>query len=257
MSPRSKRAATAIGSHAVADGLVIVALFGWWVSAHGLPSYVLPDPRATGQQLLLLFIDPAFIGDTLTSLVRLIVAVAAAVVIGGSLAVAARFVPSTSYAIDRRLLPVLNSIPAVGWALLATFWMTPGNFSVILVEVLILVPFCTIAMAQGLADMDQDLIEMGRSFSRSPVRVAIKIAGPLLLPYIMSSIRIAYGVGWKIALVAELFGAQHGLGYLMLQAEITSNTAMVFATCFAIVIIFVAGEKLIIEPLARRFAIVN
>ena len=72
----------------------------------------------------------------------------------------------------------------------------------------------------------------------------------------MSSIRIAYGVGWKIALVAELFGAQRGLGYLMLRAEITSDTAMVFATCFAIVIIFFAGEKLVIEPLARRFSIV-
>jgi NitT/TauT family transport system permease protein len=70
----------------------------------------------------------------------------------------------------------------------------------------------------------------------------------------MSSVRIAYGVGWKIALVAELFGADSGLGYLMLRAEVMSDTAMVFATCFAIVIIFAAGEKLIIDPLARRFA---
>jgi NitT/TauT family transport system permease protein len=39
-----------------------------------------------------------------------------------------------------------------------------------------------------------------------------------------------------------------------LRAEVMSDTAMVFATCFAIVIIFVAGERLIIDPLARRFA---
>jgi NitT/TauT family transport system permease protein/sulfonate transport system permease protein len=77
----------------------------------------------------------------------------------------------------------------------------------------------------------------------------------MLLPYVMSSVRIAYGVGWKIALVAELFGAEHGLGYLMLRAQVIGNTAMVFASCFAIVIIFVAGEKLIIDPLARRFAV--
>jgi NitT/TauT family transport system permease protein len=255
MPQRSGRTAPAFLSHLVADGLVVAALLAWWFTAHGLPSYVLPEPVVTARQLMLLFVDPGFIGDTLISLARVLTAVAGAVIIGGLLALAARFVPSTSYAIYRRLLPVLNSFPAVGWALLATFWLTPGNFSVVTVEILILVPFCTIAIAQGLVDMDQDLIEMGRSFSRSPIRVAIKIAGPLLLPYIMSSIRIAYGVGWKIALVAELFGAQRGLGYLMLRAEITSDTAMVFATCFAIVIIFVAGEKFVIEPLARRFSI--
>jgi NitT/TauT family transport system permease protein len=254
MPRHSGRTPPAVVSHVVADGLVVVALLAWWFTAHGLPSYVLPAPADTARQLMLLFVDPGFIGDTLISLGRVIAAVAGAVIIGGLLAVGARFVPSTSYAIYRRLLPVLNSFPAVGWALLATFWLAPGNFSVVTVEVLILVPFCTIAIAQGLADMDQDLVEMGRSFSRSPMRIAIKIAGPLMLPYIMSSIRIAYGVGWKIALVAELFGAQRGLGYLMLRAEITSDTAMVFATCFAIVIIFVAGEKLVIEPLARRFA---
>ena len=37
-----------------------------------------------------------------------------------------------------------------------------------------------------------------------------KIALPMLLPYIMSSVRIAYGVGWKIALVSELFGVDRG-----------------------------------------------
>ena len=63
--------------------------------------------------------------------------------------------------------------------------------------------------------------------------------------------RIAYGVGWKIALISELFGADSGIGYIMLRAQILADAAMVFASCFAIVIIFMAGEKLIINPLAK------
>jgi NitT/TauT family transport system permease protein len=164
-------------------------------------------------------------------------------------------VPSSAYAVQRRVLPVLNSFPSVGWAILATFWFQPDSGSVIFVETLILIPFCAIALTQGIADMDRELLEMGASFSRSGFKIAWKIALPMLLPYIMSSVRIAYGVGWKIALVSELFGVDHGLGYLMLRAEVIGNTAMVFASCFAIVIIFVAGEKLIIDPLARRFAV--
>jgi NitT/TauT family transport system permease protein len=247
-------AAQRVASHVVAEGLIVAALLAWWLTARGLPSYVLPAPLATAKQLVLLFVDPVFLGDTLISLARVVAAVALAVAIGGGLAVLGRFVPASSYAVHRRLMPVLNSFPAVAWALLAAFWFRPGNLSVIAVEVLILIPFCAFAIAQGLADLDRDLVEMGRSFSRSSWSIAIKIIVPLLLPYIMSSVRISYGIGWKIALVAELFGAQRGLGYLMLQAEVGSDIAMVFATCFAIVIIFVAGEKLVIDPLARRFS---
>jgi NitT/TauT family transport system permease protein/sulfonate transport system permease protein len=40
----------------------------------------------------------------------------------------------------------------------------------------------------------------------------------------------------------------------MLRAQVTSDTAMVLATCLAIVVIFAGGERLVIEPLARRYA---
>ena len=253
MNPSKSR--TSFTERVVGDGLPLLFILVWWLTARRLPSFVLPGPLETGQTLLNLFFDTRFLGDTIISLVRVVVSVGLAVLLGGALAVLARYVPSSSYAVTRRVLPVLNSFPSVGWAILATFWFQPSSPSVIFVETLILVPFCAIALIQGLADMDRELLEMGASFSRSGWKVATKIALPMLLPYIMSSVRIAYGVGWKIALVAELFGADRGLGYLMLRAEVTGDTAMVFASCFAIVVIFVAGEKLVIDPLARRFAI--
>src|SRR6185437_3811020 len=247
--------AASVTERAIGEGLPLVFLLLWWLTARSLPSFILPGPIETGETLLQLFIDPAFVGDTLISLARVVASVILAVILGGALAGLARYVPSTAYAVQRRVLPVLNSFPSVGWAILATFWFQPDSASVIFVETLILVPFCAIALMQGIADMDRELLEMGASFSRSSLKIAWKIALPMLLPYVMSSVRIAYGVGWKIALVSELFGVDHGLGYLMLRAEVIGNTAMVFASCFAIVIIFVTGEKLIIDPLARRFAI--
>ncbi|HBR65614.1 MAG TPA: ABC transporter permease, partial [Dehalococcoidia bacterium] len=96
-----------------------------------------------------------------------------------------------------------------------------------------------------------EILEMGRSFTRNRIRVFIKITIPMLLPYVIAAIRIAYGVCWKIALVSELFGAESGIGVIMLRAQTTANASMVFASCFAIVIIFMAGEKLIINPLAK------
>lgn len=94
---------------------------------------------------------------------------------------------------------------------------------------------------------------MGRSFSRDPVKVFWRITVPLLMPYVVAALRIAYGVGWKIALVSELFGAESGIGFLMLRALTSADAVTLFAACFTIVLIFIAGEKLVIEPLSRRF----
>jgi NitT/TauT family transport system permease protein len=180
--------------------------------------------------------------------------VALATLIGGALAVIPYRWPIADTIVRDRITPFLNSFPSVGWAILAMIWFGTTNAAVIFVEVAILTPFCLINVLEGLNELDRELIEMGWSFTRRGSRNFVKLVVPMLLPYVMSAIRIAYGVGWKIALVAELFGVSSGLGYLMLKAEIVSDAATVYATCFAIVLLFLAGEKLVLDPLSRLVA---
>ena len=92
------------------------------------------------------------------------------------------------------------------------------------VEVAILIPFCLINIAEGLRNLDRELIEMGRSFTRREMRILWRLTLPLLVPYGLSATRIAYGVAWKIALVAELLGASNGVGYLMLRAQTAADS---------------------------------
>jgi NitT/TauT family transport system permease protein len=73
----------------------------------------------------------------------------------------------------------------------------------------------------------------------------------MLMPYGIAALRVSYGICWKIALISELFGAQSGLGYLMLQAQSIGDVTTVIATCVAIVILFTLGEACIINPIAR------
>jgi NitT/TauT family transport system permease protein/sulfonate transport system permease protein len=111
-----------------------------------------------------------------------------------------------------------------------------------------------INIAEGLRNIDRELMEMGQSFTRRRLRILWRLTLPLLVPYGLSATRIAYGIAWKIALVAELLGAPTGLGYLMLRAQTAADSTTFLATCFAIVLMFVAGERLVIVPLERRFA---
>ena len=236
------------------ETVVAIALLAWWASARHLPEFILPGPLAVASRLLTLFATESFLQDAFTSTWRVLVSIALALLIGGGLAFIAHGVPALERVVDRRIKPVLNSFPSIGWAILAAIWFEPGDFAVIFVETAILIPFCLINIAEGLRNIDRELMEMGRSFTRQRLRVLWRLTLPLLVPYGLSAIRIAYGVAWKIALVAELLGATDGLGYLMLRAQTAADSTTFLATCFAIVLIFVAGERLVLAPLERRFA---
>jgi NitT/TauT family transport system permease protein/sulfonate transport system permease protein len=240
--------------HWLADVIVVAVILAWWAGARRLPEFVLPGPAAVAERLVVLFTDPEFLVHTLSSAVRVVASVLAALVIGGGLAFLQRGVPALDYVIRGGIQPFLSSFPSIGWAILAAIWFPPGHFSIIFVQVAILIPFCMINVAEGLRQIDREMVEMARSFTRDRGRTARLVTLPLIMPYIMGALRSSYGIAWKISLVAELLGSSSGLGYVMLRAQGSADLTTVLAASFAIVILFVAGEKLVLEPLARRFA---
>jgi NitT/TauT family transport system permease protein/sulfonate transport system permease protein len=238
----------------LADALVILALAAWAFGASRLPDFVLPGPVAVASRLVALFTDGEFLVHTLASTVRVLLSVLLALLIGGGLALLARSVPLLSALINGVLQPFLNAFPSIGWAILAAIWFMPGHGSIIFVQVAILIPFCLINIGEGLRQIDREILEMATSFTRHRGRILFRVALPLLMPYVLGALRIAYGVAWKIALVSELLGSTSGLGFLMLRAQGSADLTTVLAACLAIVALFFAGERLILDPLARRYA---
>ena len=238
----------------LADALVLGVLLAWFLSARGLPDFVLPGPVAVAERLVRLFTDPDFLVHTLASTLRVVASVLVALVIGAGLAFLHRAVPALDWVIRGGVQPFLSSFPSIGWAILAAIWFPPGHGAIVFVQVAILIPFCLINIAEGLRNIDREAMEMARSFTRSRRRVTFAVTFPLLMPYVMGALRIAYGIAWKISLVAELLGASSGLGFVMLRAQGSADMTTVMAASLAIVVLFVAGEKLVLEPLARRFA---
>ncbi|NED53302.1 ABC transporter permease subunit, partial [Micromonospora aurantiaca] len=90
---------------------------------------------------------------------------------------------------------------------------------------------------EGKRALDPGLLEMGRSFTRSRVRVLFSIELPLLVPYIFAAARLSFSVGWKVALIAEFFGSQTGLGLVMNRARQSFDSPTVFATIVVVLVI--------------------
>lgn len=238
-----------------ANAAVAAALAAWAFGAGSLPEFVLPGPVAVGRRLVALFTEPTFLSHTLASATRVLLSVSLALAIGGGLALLNRAVPAVDWVVRGMVLPFFSSFPSIGWAILAAIWFQPGHFAVVFVQVAILIPFCLINIAEGLRQIDRETVEMADSFTRNRSRIILWVMAPLLLPYVLGALRIAYGIAWKIALVAELLGATSGLGFLMLQSQGSADMPTVMAACAAVVLLFVAGEKLILDPIARKFSV--
>ena len=242
-----------VADHLLGDGLVIVAVLAWWAYSSRVPDYIFPAPLTVGETLLSFVVDPAMMLHVAASMSRVVASMLLATVIGGGLALLAFYIPVTQEIVHGRIRPFLQSFPSIGWALLAIVWFKISNSAVIFVEVAVLVPFCLVNVSEGLRNLDRELLEMGHSFTRWNGRVFRLIIWPQLYPFVIAAMRMGYGVGLKIALVAEVFGAKSGLGYLMYQAQDSADTAMVFGTCLAIVILYILGDRLVFEPLSRLY----
>ena len=241
-------------SHALADGLVVLVVVIWWQASRHLPPIVLPSPWAVAVSMSDFATDADLWRNVVATGLRVLVSVLGATVIGGGLAMLAHHLPILRDLVLNRLQPLLGAMPSVGWAILGVIWFNVSDTAVIFIQTAILVPFCLTNISQGLRELDPELIEMGRSFTRAPWRIFRSLTLPLLSPYLIAAIRLAYGVCWKIALVSELFGADTGLGYVMYQAQLVSDASMVLATSLVIVVLFLAGDACVLGPLARRLA---
>jgi ABC-type nitrate/sulfonate/bicarbonate transport system permease component len=245
-----------VNKTAYSSELLILAVCGfWWLIAKDLPDFVLPTPIEVLISLIALLTDINTVGHVLISTSRVVAAVFFAALISILLAVLSRRNIFFNTVIENNILVVLNSFPSVGWAILGVIWFSISDGTVVFIEIMIITPFCLINCLQGFRQMDQELLEMGKSLSRNTIRNFFKLHVPLAVPFIIAGVRMSYGIAWKIAIVAELFGASSGLGWLLQQAQNQSNAQRVLAVCILIVILFSIVDGFILRPMARRYSV--
>ncbi len=239
----------------LAELLVVIAIIGWWLTARTLPDGIFPSPAGVAVVLSQLLVDPNFWANAGATALRVSLAVAIATPIGTMLGVLPRYVPATGGVVEDVLIPFFGAFPSIVWAILGTVWFGVTSTAVVIVQMLIVVPFCLVNVSEGAKNIPAEEVEMGRSFGRGGLALFWRVELPYLSPYILAGARIAYGVCWKISLIAELFGARSGLGFMLQEAQDLNDPDTILAICLVIVVFVIVGEWLILRPLARVFDI--
>jgi NitT/TauT family transport system permease protein/sulfonate transport system permease protein len=227
--------------------LLFLAL--WQAASLVAPSYLLPGPVQTAWRLWAFVTSSRDLGHLGASLYHVAAAIAISFAVGSLLALIPYYVPVLRFAIERRIGPFLNAFSAIGWTLLAIMWFGVTPFTVIFAISCVLVPFALVNMSAGLANLDRDTMEMAGSFTRRRARIFALVIIPSLYPFVFATLRIMFGVAWKVTLTAELFGGNSGLGYMINLSRQEFDTATIFAAIIVIIAFVHCMDQYVLGPL--------
>ena len=235
---------------AVLSHLALVAAWYLFVKLGDVPKFVMPSPYDTVRALIV----PNY--RWLEN-----VAVTSAEIFGGyALAVAfgigAALLFSWFRWLDMAAMPLLvslNMIPKVALGPLIIVWFKYGVGPNALMAFAICFFPIVLTTARGLREVEPDLIDLVRTLKASRWQVFTKIQLPGALPYVFSGMKVAAILAVAGAIVGEFLGSDRGLGYLMLQVQVTLDTAAMF---MAVILITLIGMVLYGLVLALERALV-
>lgn len=147
----------------------------------------------------------------------------------------------------------LYSIPSVALVPLIVLWA--GFETSAKVVILFLFAFfpMTINTYQGVKNVDHKLLEVGRSFRCSERQLWANIILPGALPFIVTGLRLAVGRGLIGMVLADLYTAISGIGYLIVRTASTYQVDKMFVPIVTLGLLGVtltAGIRLIETRLA-------
>ncbi len=122
----------------------------------------------------------------------------------------------------------LYSIPSVALVPLIVLWA--GFETTAKVVILFLFAFFPMAINthQGVKNVDPKLLEVGRAFRASERQLWTNIVLPGALPFIVTGLRLAVGRGLIGMVLADLYTAISGIGYLIVRTASTYQINKMF-----------------------------
>jgi ABC-type nitrate/sulfonate/bicarbonate transport system permease component len=150
-------------------------------------------------------------------------------------------------------ISAMNSTPTVALAPLLILWFKLGIESKVVVVFLVSVFSVLVNTQAGIESADEGLVETARAFGAKRLQIFTKVLLPSAVPFIVAGLRLGVGRGLVGVVVAELFGATSGLGYMINVASQVFDMAGLFA---AVVILAAAGviSTELIRVVERRIA---
>src|SRR5208282_2937099 len=228
---RTLRRQPRVSDHLLGWTIPLGILFAWEVLARKgvLPQNWLPAPTVIARTIY----EMAVAGDLWRHVGITIARVALGFLIGGLagtlLGALTGYIPVARKLLDP-LLQSLRSVPSIAWVPLFLLWLGIQETSKIALIALGAFFPVYLNLSVAMRHVDPKLIEIGRLYRLNGPAMIWRIVLPAALPEYIVGLRSGLGLAWMFVVAAELLGASRGLGYLMIDGQMTGRAAIILAS---------------------------
>jgi sulfonate transport system permease protein len=234
-----------------AIGLIaVLAVWQLVCSAHVFTPVEVASPAQVWDATRELWKEGALQHNLWVSLRRVIQGLALGVAVGVALAVLSGFFHVAEDLLDP-VLQAARAVPILGLLPLFIIWFGVGEAPKIYLIALGCVFPVYINTFGAIRGVDAKLVEAGRTFGLGRLGLIGRIILPGSLPGFLVGLRFALISSWLIVIVAEQINAQSGIGYLIMQAETTNRTDIMFVGLAIYAILGVVAD-ILVRQLERR-----
>ncbi|TCT03838.1 ABC transporter permease [Aquabacter spiritensis] len=201
-------------------GTIAAFLLLWQVvySLALMPKWAFPSPWQVVLAFYELSLNGVLLTNTAASVGRQISGVALAALVG----IPAGLVMGASPTVRAAFLPLcrmLYPIPGIAWIPLAILWFGIGFTSTVFVIFFSGIWSIMFNTMTGVQTLSGQYTEVARVYLASRSLYTRRILIPGSLPYIITGMRLTYGVGWRVIVGAEMISSITGLGFLIDDAR--------------------------------------
>ncbi len=228
----------------------LLLLWEFLVRMTDVPDFILPPPR----DLYTAFTENLYV-IAIHSVVTFAEAVggfALSFVLGVGFAISvvySRHLQITIYP----LIVILYAMPKSALAPLMVIWIGYGMFSKMSIAFLVAFFPIVVNTVVGLKEVEPELLDLARINRASQFDIFTKIRLPNSLPYLFAGVKVALILSVTGAIVAEFVAANQGLGYLIMQALYSLDTALTLVILFILALLSL-GLFMSVQVLQRKIA---
>lgn len=224
----------------------------WYLAAKVMDNpLLLPDPIRVLRCLGAMVVTSAFWQNAAVSMLRILLGVGCAVLMGTVLAVLA----SKSRLLHGLIAPAMTAMqatPVASITILVLIWVN-RDYVPVLICAMMGLPIVWNSVSGAIRQTDPQLLEMAKVYRLSKWCTFRRIWVPSVMPFFRMACSSALGLGWKAGIAAEVLTVpKRSIGRMIMDSKLYVLTEELFAWTMAVVIFSLLLQKLMHRLLQGR-----
>lgn len=231
----------------------IVLILGWQALAIVIDKpFILPSPLLVLQEMVDIVVSGLFLGHFLTTIIRLFIGFAIALVLGTAIGIAMGRSDYWREFFGDYIMLTLTT-PGLVFALICAMIFGLSPLGPIVAIILTAMPHVTVNVHEGVRAIPRDLLDMAKVYEVSPRARLRHVLVPAVAPYLFTAVRYGFAIAWKITALTELFGSAAGVGFQIRTEYLVFSMRGVLAWTLFLVIFALVIDRFVLMRLEREF----